>query len=409
MQHAVLSVPLVEGRRQNDPCHRNNYSIIGLVPMHEVRKFAPKTEPVSGQTPWVNPRLFDADPLKNKNKMAREILVSAIDDERFGQFHNLNRGVTLVAENATLDNGLLKIDFGSAARKCGLLDGGTTVSALVAAFRQGFDAAAIEGDQRQQFVNLRVFCGPRTEDEIVELSECLNKGRQVNDFALANLDQQFEWIKMTLLEARVKYKVAYATNEDGDIGIDDIIQWMSLFVLEKPSIAYASQNACLKRYLGTDNQSDNAIRQQFENLAAILPDIIKLSDYVPYQAKEKYVGNFLLLSMVKESSRARGPYRLPILDKEIQFTPHNAWVFPMISSLRANLDTSKAPTEWKVPPFPLFDRIANKLVKLTNDNFDGRGTMATLGKNSALYELLLSKAETEVEKMRSEKPVMSKK
>jgi hypothetical protein len=405
MNHSLVSIPLHEGRRQNDPCRRNNHSFTGLVPMHEIRKFAPKGQSPEGQTPWVNPRLFDPDPLKNKNKMAREILMSARNEENFGRFHCLNRGITLVAENATLDNSVFKLDFGSESKKRGLLDGGTTVSALVAAFNQGFDPSTIEGEENQQFVNLRVFCGPRTDEEILELSEALNKGRQVNDFALANLDRQFDWIKKTLENAKVGYSVAYATNEQGDIGIDDILQWMSLFILDKPSIAYSSQNACLKKYLDEDPSGNGEMRQRFENLSDVLKDIIELSDYVPLRAKEKYDGNFLLLTIIKDSSR--GAYRLPILGRDIPFTPHNAWVFPMISSLRANLDITKKPYRWRVPVFPLFDRVAHNLVKLTNRSFDGKGTMATLGKNSALYELLLSKVETEVEKTAASKATTS--
>lgn len=402
MNHPLVSIPLHEGRRQNDPCHRNNYSFVGLVPMQEAKKFAPIT--AGGQTPWVNPRLFDPDPLANKNKMARTILLSAKEPENFGRFHLLNRGITLVAENATLDSGTFKIDFGASSKMRGLLDGGTTVSALVAALNENFEPSKIEDDEKQQFINLRVFCGPHTEDEIIELSEALNKGRQVNDFALANLDGQFEWIKQALKSETNGYRISYATNEDGDIGIDDVIQWMSLLVLDKPSIAYASQNACLKRYQdeGTDNDDSVPLRQKYENLRSVLPDIIKLSEYVPCRAKERYQGNFLLLAMIKESSK--GKYRLPISGKEISFTPHNAWVFPMLSSLRANLDTTKTPYKWKVDDvFAVFDKAANTLVKQTNDNFDGRGTMATLGKNSALYELLKSKVEVEVERMLNSK------
>jgi hypothetical protein len=406
MQHPILSVPLKEGRRQNDPCHPNNCSFVGLVPMQEIWKFAPKDGSGNGQTPWINPRLFDPDPLKNKNKMAKEIFLSAKNEENSGKFHYLNRGITLVAENATLDNNLFKIDFGSTTKKRGLLDGGTTVSALMAALKQGFDPSTIEDADKQQFVNLRVFCGSRSDDEVVELAEALNKGRQVNGFALANLDQQFEWVKETLKKAGVKYTVAYATNENGDIGIDDIVQWASLFVLDKPSIAYSSENACLKKYQDEDDPN-RTTRTKYENLASVLTDIILLSDYVPDQAKQKYNGNFLALSVIKESSK--GASRLPILGKDITFTPHNAWMFPMMASLRAALDTTKTPYEWKVKPVELFDRIAHVLVKVTNDNFDGKGTMATLGKNSALYELLLSKAETVVEKMLSEKAIPAKK
>ena len=110
----------------------------------------------------------------------------------------------------------------------------------------------------------------------------------------------------------------------------------------------------------------------------------------------------------KESSKG-APCRLPVLDVDAPFTPHNAWVFPMMASLRANLDTTKTPYAWKVDPFELFDEIANTLVKVTNNNFDGKGTTATLGKNSAFYELLLSKAETAVEKASNRKQTAAKK
>src|SRR5438552_10396655 len=106
MQHAVVSFPLKEGRRLNDPCHPNNCSFVGLVPMHEVWKFAPKDGGGNGQVPWVNPRLFDPDPIKNKNKMAKEIFLSAQNEDNLGKFHYLNRGITLVADMATLDNGI---------------------------------------------------------------------------------------------------------------------------------------------------------------------------------------------------------------------------------------------------------------------------------------------------------------
>ena len=140
---ASLSVSLREGRRFSDPINPNRFSFVGLMPVQEILKFQP------GQIPWVNPR--NPNP---KSQMARTIVASVVENR--GKFHLLNRGVTIIAEDGKLDHDVLAVDFGT-SKKRGLVDGGTTVGALLAAIAGGFTQSQLR--EEQQFVKLQVSAG----------------------------------------------------------------------------------------------------------------------------------------------------------------------------------------------------------------------------------------------------------
>ena len=72
--------------------------------------------------------------------------------ENRGKFHLLNRGVTIIAEDGKLDHDVLAVDFGT-SKKRGLVDGGTTVGALLAAIAGGFTQSQLR--EEQQFVKLQ--------------------------------------------------------------------------------------------------------------------------------------------------------------------------------------------------------------------------------------------------------------
>ena len=76
------------------------------------------------------------------------------------------------------------MDFGT-SKKRGLVDGGTTVGALLAAIAGGFTQSQLR--EEQQFVKLQVSCGPWTDEEVVDLAEALNTSVQVDSFSIANL------------------------------------------------------------------------------------------------------------------------------------------------------------------------------------------------------------------------------
>ena len=370
-----LSIPLKEGRRTSDPTNPNRYNFNGLTPLIEAVKFQ------VGQIPWVNPRYPNA-----KSKMARIIKASAFDKR--GEFHRLNRGVTIIAEDGKLEQENLTVDFGP-GKKRGLVDGGTTIGALADAMASGFAQSAIK--EELQFFKVQVFCGPWTDEEVVDLAEALNTSVQVDSFSIANLSGSFQWIKDALKKARVNFKVSYFTNDEGEVGIDDIIQWLALFMMEEPSTAYSSKERCLDHYEGH--------LAEYEKYKDLLVDVIKLSEYVPLHAKTQYnaSGNhkFARLSIIADSTKGSN-YTLPVLGETIDYAPHKAWVFPLLASLRPALDASASPFKWKKDPFKLFDRVAPELITKINRSYTSLQTFNAVGKNPDLYELLMEKVENAV-------------
>ena len=79
-------------------------------------------------------------------------------------------------------------------------------------------------------------------------------------------------------------KVAYATNEEGDIDVEEVMQEMALFMMASPQAAYSSKQKALEDY--------EAHLVEYQNLSEVLPDIIALAEYIPYRARTFYGDGF---------------------------------------------------------------------------------------------------------------------
>jgi hypothetical protein len=367
-----------EGRRTTDPVNEHFYQFTGMISLEEVILLKN-----GGTCPWTNPRLTSPN-----SSIAKDIAESAVKE--LGKFHKLNRGPVLVADAAKLENGTLAIDFGSSTKKRGLADGGTTVTALTKVISEGFEQAADK--ESQQFVNIRVMCGPYTEAEVEQLVEALNTNKQVDDFSMAEYRNDFSWIKNELAAAHPKFpQVVYKVGDEGDYTIQEIVQVLSLFGLEEPSTAYVSKQKCLDTYL--------ADRKRFEKFSDVLVDLLKMYEHISWTVAVKYNkdgGKLLALDMIKSK-----PSKLPYLGKSIGFTPHKAWLFPMLASLKSALTIP--PTghaSWKVPPAELVDAVGITLFNRVKKSFEG--TLNAVGRNAELYEVLSLLAEKTVAKMLSE-------
>ena len=315
--------------------------------------------------------------------MARVIKSSVFENR--GKFHLLNRGVTAIAEDGKLEQELLNVDFGSAAKR-GLIDGGTTVGALVDALTDGFTQNPEK--EETQYFRVQVFCGRWTDEEVVDLAEALNTSVQVDSFSIANLAGEFDWVKDALKKNRPAFKVSYFTNDEGEIGVDDIVQWLALFMMDEPHTAYSSKEKCLEHF--------EANITEYKKCEGILLDIVKLSEYVPFQSKVLYnaSGNhkFGRLGIIADSTKG-STYKLPVLGETIDYAPHKAWVFPLLASLKPLLDKSSTPFKWRKDPFKVFDKLSSELVTKVNRSYGSLQTFNAVGKNPDLYELLMEKVE----------------
>ena len=66
----------------------------------------------------------------------------------------------------------------------------------------GFEQSS-EKDE-QQFVKIRIMCGPCSDTEVEQLVEALNTNKQVDAFSIANYSGDFRWIKRILEGARFR-------------------------------------------------------------------------------------------------------------------------------------------------------------------------------------------------------------
>ena len=107
-------------------------------------------------------------------------------------------------------------------------------------------------------------------------------------------------------------------------------------------------------------------------------------------------GKLLALDMIKSK-----PSKLPYLGKSISFTPHKAWLFPMLASLKSALTIpGTGHASWKVPPTDLVDAVATTLFNRVKKSFEG--SLNAVGRNAELYEVLNLLSEKVVAKLVSE-------
>ena len=388
---SILTFKYVQnGHRSPDPVKPHFYEVTGRIPLEEIAVLKN-----GGLCPWTNPRFTSVN-----SAIAKEIATSATNSR--GKFHELNRGPVLIAESAKFDAnaGTIVVDFGSSTKKRGLADGGTTVTALSKVVADGF-AQSGEKDQ-QQFVNVRIMCGPYTDAEVEQLVEALNTNRQVDAFSIANYGGDFKWIKETLDKEKFP-KVAYFNGDDGDYTIQEIIQILSLFVLPLssgeeddgpgPTTAYVSKQKCLELY--------REEQEKFKKFSGVLVDLLEMSEYIPATIAIKYNdagGKLRALDMIESK-----PTKLPFLNKTIKFKPHNAWVFPMLAALKPALTVGSTTVTWKVPVKELFDSVATVLFNRVKKTFiDGGKAFNYVGRNEELYEVLALTVEKSVRKMLDE-------
>lgn len=205
--------------------------------------------------------------------------------------------------------------------------------------------------------------------------------------------------RKSLEDARFS-KVSYFDGDDGEYTIQEVIQILSLFALPLsadaegpgPTTAYVSKQRCLESY-----KEEPAA---FTKLSPVLVDLLEMSEYIPATIATKYTnagGRLGGLEMIQSK-----PSKLLYLGKTIKFTPHTAWVFPMLAALKPALNIQSGTVSWEVPVKELFDSVATVLFNRVKKTFSDGKMLNYVGRNSELYEVLLLTVEKAMNKMISE-------
>jgi hypothetical protein len=361
---------------------------------------------------------LDVNP-RNQNmqsRVSRNIAATLEDEpEKFSLF---NRGITIICAEARHDNkeDSLKLEFSS--DRHGIVDGGHTYSVSIASQDENADSDA--------YVRLEVLTGIKSANLIADLARARNTSAQVKDESLANLQGKFEWIKDALKDEKFASKIAWRENEDSDempIGVREIIGFMTMFHPNyqesdtPPLIAYSSKGRCMELFTSNDKE----VATGYKRLEKILPQILKLYDWVHVEFERHYraIGGFGGLAgkqgevklgkvvEVKHYKEAGYPlyFLEPQKDKEyspegmplqrtVEFKFPDGWLFPVVAALRgcAKYGGEVRPIGWAFDPFEYFQEYGKPLVEavLKTSKELGRNPNA-IGKNQSLWTHLHDK------------------
>lgn len=285
-----------------------------------------------------NPRAQKIDRL-----IYREVGKHLLNEEGTANtFHLKNKGITLIAEKVQRrsdDEHVYEVTFGSGH---GIVDGGHTYEILRAnresiEDRNGSDG---DGDEIDQFVKFEIVTG-LTEDLVPEIAGGLNTAVQVQAMSLADLGEEFAWIKDTIKNESYVDQIAFRENEQRAYDARDVIMLLDLFNIthfpntgdEYPTRAFSSKAAVLKAYLDDRREHGGS---EYEKLQPILKDILVLHDTISSEARDLHnkANAGKAGKLVFMETRARGKFEFPFIGKEGSHRLLRGALFPMLGAFR---------------------------------------------------------------------------
>lgn len=329
-----------------------------------------------------------------KSGVAKKIRESLLQHD--GNFHLLNRGITLSVASAMYDNKTERLRLDLDVRGVhGNVDGGHTqrvIRETVASKEwEAYRQSRIDFGQEviPQFVRYEILTGLSSE-LLVKLAETRNTSVQVKDFSLDNLAGKFEWLKEQLAE--YDGVIAYKENEKKPVNVRDVIALFALFNIglypntspQHPIQAYSSKVRPLELF--------DTRQETFRALRPILTDILGLYDYVRATMRDIYNdngGKFLKWESIDQKSvmNFHFDHALPQADHKIA----DGMVYPMLGAFRFLVrENSDHECVWKVDDVRKFyNRFGERLIRTALEGVRTKGNNPTAaGKDGALWEQL---------------------
>jgi hypothetical protein len=339
---------------------------------------------------------------KLESKVAKRIRNGLFEDPTTFLYNN--RGILLSVAQAHFDNrgkgegGMLTLTFADPDTH-GLVDGGHTYKVTLQALRghiertpEGRVERRLESDQ---FVRLEILEG--AEGFFDDLAEARNTSNQVEDKALDELRDRFEWIHEELKDTDYGHLVAYKQFDDKPIDIRDIISYLCVFNVEcfeesnHPLISYTSKKKCLDIFRV---ESERGAKDSFKKLRPLLRDILRLRDHIYrrmpelYNATKEGGGRFGRVRGVQGWQGGEARENLYFLPKEggefvgSPFTIPSSFIYPCLAAFRSIVKVGgDGRFCWAADPFSFFDggvgaelalRTVERAVKTSNPNEVGK-------------------------------------
>lgn len=325
-----------------------------------------------------NPRRPDP-----KSRVAKDIRDTLENDG--GNFHLLNRGITVLAKGLEYDNkterARLRLhETEEEERQFGILDGGNT-NAQINDWRRTLDDQAVE-ELKRRFVNMQVLvpCAEIVDAELEallnDIKEARNKSVQVKQKSLADARHHFDLLKQVLEDKPYFSEISWREGEKGSIDALYIVGLLMIFYPsfsndapdKEPNGAYGRKEKCLDSFLTySENQRDD--------LAAwipFVPDLIQLFDDMQLTFPTYLGGKFGRITEVrifderlyeKGSKKYRKtPSKTLFLGRDMKYEYPMGWLYPIFAAFRVLLGTNTdGSIGWKRNPFEFWRQYGQEI------------------------------------------------
>ena len=323
-----------------------------------------------------------------KTKVVKKIKESILMDDK--SFHLKNRGILISAKNVKFNNMTNELSFEFEDLSVhGNVDGGHTYHAIL---------DLRDKVEHEQYVRLEIMTG--IEDIFEAVAAARNTSVQVQDQAIAELKNMFEFIKEFIKNEPFADNIAYKENDDKDIELIYIISMLYMFNIEKfdsrdvaPVQACTSTQNCMKNFLDTYAKYENDLYSNpYYKMKDIIIDIFKLHDKLQKGIPEyygEYFGKGSKYGSIKGVQANKG--KAIFYGEEIMYSTPKSFIFPILGSMRALVEEYNGMYRWKADPYSYLDSLGKNLVGETIERHRSLGNNpASVGKDSNHWKQLYS-------------------
>ncbi|MFN2455272.1 MAG: AIPR family protein [Pyrinomonadaceae bacterium] len=318
----------------------------------------------------------------------RDVMRSLLNEDCTpNTFHLKNKGITILAEEVTKsdDEEALKVRIASSEQ--GIVDGAHTYEIIMSGKSQIADLnASGESDPINQYVKVEVLTG-LDSSLVTEIAGGLNTAVQVQRMSLADLGNEFDWIKEELKKTNFLQYVAFKQNEVKEFDARDVIRLLDLFNITEfpndgtayPIRAYTTKEGVLKHYLAKSGVAENA--DNYKRLRPILNEILVLHDTISRYGKELYnKGGGKRGGRLKfvETSKSNKTFKFPFIGEEHESRLSGGALLPMLGAFRAavEVDLSNNTIVWRggfANVLRLWDEAGKDLMEATQETSEELG------------------------------------
>ena len=369
---------------------------------------------------WPARQLGDRNnPRSHSESCLRTPIAKAIHEtltERPETFFAVNRGITVLAENCQIKNGIATITINGKNTNQGICDGATTdsvISQCQVQFQQKLEnnkklppeeQVEIDNFLERGKVRVEVIIGANDHDFIANLVEARNRSVLLKQFSLENFRGTFDWLKDILESSESPFtgKIAYDENQAG-FPILDVLSILTLFHRQwdeqddvAPVIAYAAKGKLSERL------SRPEFLPGYKALSPIVIDILSLYEYAYANFGAYY--DAINEDKAARLGRRRGfesrlgandkPYILPLTQLPSDYIIDRGILYPFVAALRCLVKYTRAgDAAWRRNPKDFLNEHGPKLVKHLIGQLSAHGGSPNqLGKEAMVYISMYSKA-----------------